>query len=299
MRARSILPFASTHALALALAASASAVIIDSLDGAGNTSAPLPDDPGWRNVGVVNGLTGVYLGGRFVLTAAHVGWGDVVLDGTTYTYVPGTAVQIDNSENPGPVTYADLLMFQIYPEPPLPALSIASSPPDLESPPQWTLIGRGLNRGPATSWPTPTGPYHGYEWGTGVAMRWGTNFPNDVFFVEPEQTGLTTMAIETVFDQGVSADEAQAAAGDSGGAAFALNGTQWELAGILFAIQGYLGQPGNLALYGNTTYAADLSFYRTKILGVMAMPEPSGGLWPGAAVVALLARRRRARPTCA
>ena len=69
MRARSILRFAWTHALALALAASATAVIIDSGDGTGNTTAPLPDDPGWSNVGIRdNGpmtlaLTGVYLGG--------------------------------------------------------------------------------------------------------------------------------------------------------------------------------------------------------------------------------------------
>lgn len=45
--------------MALALAASASAVIIDSGDGTGNTTAPVPDDPGWSNVGNRTGLTGV------------------------------------------------------------------------------------------------------------------------------------------------------------------------------------------------------------------------------------------------
>jgi len=53
-----------------------------------------------------NGLTGVYLGGKFVLTANHVGAGDIDLGGTIYTCVPGTAVQLDNGDG----TYADLLM---------------------------------------------------------------------------------------------------------------------------------------------------------------------------------------------
>jgi len=46
------------------------------------------------------------LGGKFVLTANHVGAGDIDLGGTIYTYVPGTAVQLDNGDG----TYADLLM---------------------------------------------------------------------------------------------------------------------------------------------------------------------------------------------
>jgi len=37
----------------------------------------------------------------------------------------------------------------------------------------------------------------------------------------------------------------------------------------------------------------DLSTYRSQILDVMALPEPSGALWPGAALAALLARRRQ------
>src|SRR6266545_4418479 len=105
MRTRSILPFAWVHAIALALAASASGVIIDSGDGTGN-AYPLNPEPSWswRNVGTIGGLSGVYLGGKFVLTASHVGAGSIALDGVTYVYVPGTAVQLDN----GDATYADL-----------------------------------------------------------------------------------------------------------------------------------------------------------------------------------------------
>jgi Trypsin len=293
MRARATLRFAWAHATALALAVSASAVIIDSDTGTENTSAPVPaaDDPGWINVGTIGGLTGVYLGGKFVLTANHVGSGNIVLDGLTYQYVPGTAVQLDNGDG----TYADLRMFEIYPEPPLPALAIASLPPIATTP--VTMIGHGVNRGPATSWDPngalPPPPIGGYAWGSGQSMRWGTNTVSGLLLVEIGNT--QTWSIETTFDQDVSDNEAQAAVGDSGGATFARNGSQWELAGILFAIGSlYQDQPPGTALYGNFTFSADLSFYRDQILDVMAMPEADGGLAPGAALVAMLARRRRA-----
>jgi hypothetical protein len=286
MRVRSILRSAWAHALALSLAVPAAAVIIDSGDGSGNTTAPVPDDPGWSNVGTIGALTGVYLGGRFVLTAAHVGPGNIVLDGETYLYVPGTAVQLDNGEPPPNTTYADLLMFQIYPEPPLPALEIADLSPAVLTP--LILIGHGVDRGPPTSWNF----IDGYYWGSAQSMRWGTNAVSGAQLIE--LSGTASWSIETRFDEGGSDHEAQAAFGDSGGASFAPSGPQWELAGILFAILPFPGQPSGTALYGNFTYSVDLSFYRDQILDVMAMPEPSAGVGPGAAFVALLARRRQA-----
>jgi hypothetical protein len=272
-------------ALVLGLATAASGVIIDSGDGTGNTSAPTSPftDPGWNSVGILNGLSCVYLGGKFVLTAGHVGTGNVVfngVNGVTYRYVPGTAQQLSNGDG----TTADLLMFEIYPEPPLPALSIPSATPLANT--SVIMIGNGANRGPATTWNF----IGGYDWGTGQSMRWGTNAISGSTTVQ--LAGASTMAIETTFVQGGSANEAQAAVGDSGGAAFAQNGSQWDLAGILFAIGFYPNQPPQTALYGNITYGADLSSYRSQILNVMAMPEPRTGVWPGAAFVALLARRR-------
>lgn len=301
--------------MALALAPAASSVIIDSDDGNGNTEAPVPDDPGWSNVGTIGGLSGVYLGGRFVLTAYHVGPGNITLGNTTYRYVPGTAVQLDNGDVP--LTYADLLMFQIYPEPPLPQLAIASLPPAPTTP--VIMIGHGSNRGPATTWnpdpddpscppsppnpPPPDGPVGGYEWGSGNTMRWGTNTVESLpFEIEYPPLNTFTMAFPTDFDApGLTQTEheAQAAVGDSGGATFASNGTQWELAGTLFLIGLHscqAQQAPNTALYGNATYSVDLSSYRDQILDVMATPEPRGGLWPGAALALLLTRRRRARP---
>ena len=277
-------------ALALGLASAASAVIIDSGDGTGNTTAPVPD-PGWSNVGTRGDKTAVYVGGRFVLTANHNGPGNIVLGGVTYTYVPGTAVQLDNGDG----TYADLAMFEIYPAPPLPALPIASQSPATGA--QQILVGNGRNRGSAITFdpngPLPPDPVHGYDWGSGQTMRWGTNSVIDTQRIDLIDA-TQTMAIQTAFDEAGSAHEAQAAVGDSGGAAFAWNGSQWQLAGILFAVGApYSNQPAETSLYGNLTFSADLSFYRNQILEVMALPEPSGGLWTGTAAVAVLARRRR------
>ena len=65
------------------------AVIIVTGDGTGNTTAP-SDDPGFDNVGSVNGLSGVYLGNGWVLTAGHVGSGPMVFGGVTYSPGPGS-----------------------------------------------------------------------------------------------------------------------------------------------------------------------------------------------------------------
>jgi hypothetical protein len=283
-------PLASllTLVVFLSVASTASGVIIDSGNGSGNTTAPA-SDPGWAHVGLRGGLTAVYLGNGWVITANHVGEGPVVLGGVPYDLVPGSAVQLQNAD----ATYADLKMFAIYPEPPLPALPIASSVPSNGAP--LILVGNGRNRGAATSWdsngPPPPGPIDGYTWAGGTSLRWGTNFVESF----PANRVFGTEAFGSVFDEGDSAHEAQGANGDSGGAAFAWNGSGWDLAGVIIAVSVYGGQPAGTSLYGQITYAADLSFYRDEILDVMALPEPDGGPIAGIALVAVLARRRRSR----
>ncbi|MGY8803297.1 MAG: hypothetical protein ACKVK6_03580, partial [bacterium] len=97
---------------AVVASASASAVVIDSGDGTGNTTAPA-DDPGWSNIGSRNGLGVVYLRNGWVITANHVGAGDILLGGSLYTLVPGSAVQLENGDG----TMADLVVFGITPLP--------------------------------------------------------------------------------------------------------------------------------------------------------------------------------------
>jgi hypothetical protein len=77
----------------------------------------------------------------------------------------------------------------------------------------------------------------------------------------------------------VTANEAQAAAGDSGGGLFfkPVNGSNWELGGLLFAIS-TRDNPPTSAYYGDLTYAVDLSFYRSAILAVTTRPACSDGI---------------------
>ena len=127
-----------------------------------------------------------------------------------------------------------------------------------------TLIGAGASRGPATSW---TG-YTGYYWGSDSAMRWGT--------APVSQVGTTlylgdgaTRAFSTSFT-GWTPYPAQAAVGDSGGAAFTKVYGRWTLSGVMTAVDSYSGQPPGTALYNNRTYAADLSYYHEQIEEVVA-----------------------------
>ena len=71
------------------------------------------------------------------------------------------------------------------------------------------------------------------------------------------------------FDPFDTSYEAQAAAGDSGGAVFTKRGNGWELAGVLFSITMYADQPEGSSLYGNRSIAVDLSYYREQLLGLI------------------------------
>ena len=240
-------------ALALFLCAPAEALILDSGNGQGNTSAPA-DDPGWAHVGWVSGLGGVYLGNGWVLTAGHVIVTDPVFGGVTYPVVPGSIVELSP---------ADLKVFRISPSPPLPLLKIRSTTPANNT--YLTMIALGLSRGAVTSWMG----VGGYLWGSSAAKRWGTNRVAGTDFV------LDTSSLYTDFTkitQGGTTHEAQGAYADSGGALFIKNGSTWELAGLLFAIGTFTGQPASTALYGNYTYAANLSDYRATLF-TLTRPE--------------------------
>ena len=52
------------------------------------------------NLGVRGGLSAIYLGNGVVLTANHVGAGDVSFGGTVYPYLPGTAVRLATRTEP-------------------------------------------------------------------------------------------------------------------------------------------------------------------------------------------------------
>jgi hypothetical protein len=244
----------------------AQAVIIETGDGTGNVSAP-PDDPGWANIGTRLNLTVVYLGRRWVLTANHVGAGDVVVEGQVYSPVPGSSIRFENPDT----SQIDLMAFKIFGDPELPQLDIASATPVVGDP--LVAIGHGRNRGSATSYLG----LGGYIWGGGNSMRWGTNLVSDIdLIVDSTRTFASTFS--DPLDSDATADEAAGANGDSGGAVFIDYAGYWRLAGIIFAISQYVDQPATTSIYGNRLFAVDLSFYRDEILAVVNQRSCADGL---------------------
>ena len=73
--------------------------------------------------------------------------------------------------------------------------------------------------------------------------------------------------------------DGQGATGDSGGGVFHkdADGT-WQLAGIMFSISQNVGQPGGSSAFGNVTYIADLSAYRSEILTAISANHAPVGL---------------------
>jgi hypothetical protein len=244
----------------------AQAVIIETGDGTGNVTAP-PDDPGWAHLGTRGGTTVVYIGRRWVLTANHVGVGDVVFEGQTYSPVPGSKIRFQNPDT----SQADLMVYKIFGDPGLPQLDIPSSSPVVGD--SLIAIGHGRNRGSATTFMG----LGGYNWGSGNSMRWGTNIVSEID-VLVDTTYSFAATFTDPLNPSATADEAAAANGDSGGGVFIKVGGNWYLAGILFAISQYTDQPSTTSIYDNELYAVDLSFYRDDILAVIEQKSCSDGL---------------------
>lgn len=248
----------------------ASAVLI--ITGNGNTSAPPgTDDPGFAHIGQRSsgGLTLIYLGNGWVLTANHVGEADLLLASVVYPHVPGSGVRFVNDD----LTLADLMAFRIVGSPQLPALpilEIALLSPGIGTP--VTMIGRGYNQDAPTSWMG----LDGWSWGTtGGAIRWGTNVVADPAGLPVDDTDSFPVDFTKPGEPGVTTHEAQVVTGDSGGAVFARNlAGNWELAGVLFAAHGFFEQPAQTALEGNLSYSVDLARFRDQIIPLVR-PECS------------------------
>jgi hypothetical protein len=263
-----------TLMVVLTTAFEARAVLIATGDGTGNTTPPSAD-PGFDNVGVIDGLTGVYVGNGWVLTANHVGENPIVLLGVTYDPVLGSGVQFQNPD----LTFADLKAFKLLgPNPPLPDLAISDSAPSQHT--LITIIGNGRNRGTATTW----SGLDGRNWGGGREIRWGTNK-----IADESTLALGTQAFSIVFDdlkpnQSGGQHEADVVDGDSGGGAFIGSDTTAELIGILFARGVFAGQPSDTSFMGtrfqagNAGFIVDLFAYRNDILAIIDQPACNDGL---------------------
>jgi hypothetical protein len=253
--------------LAILLAAAPTpAVLIAASDGAGNASAPSPD-PGFGRVGMLNGLSGVYVRNGWVLTASHVGAGKLTLGGNTHVPIAGSTVRFKNPDG----NAADLIAFKLATKPAIDDIELADAPMALDT--LLTLIGYGRDRGAATTWMG----VDGWTWASTRTLRWGTNRVSAV-----DALVLDTHAFQTTFDALPGATpgqfEADVVTGDSGGGAFSGSGTSARLVGILFARGTYVGQPAYTSLYGNTGLLVDLYAYRDDILAVVDRPDCSDGL---------------------
>jgi len=309
-------PFILSGVLCLATIGMAHAVVVATGDGTQNTTAP-SDDFGFANVGRVfntaDGFynSGVYLGNGWVLTAYHVvrnaslsgfQFGDVVfhdpiLGDTTFAANPATAVRLQNSDS----TFTDLALFQLSTVPTfLSAIPIATSLPSNGS--TVTMAGDGVNRQSGlTYWnidssnvwsetgpPPPPRDASGYKETQGSqTLRWGTNTIDSQNSTINAGFGNLTV-LTTDFDN--TTNQAQGAAGDSGGGVFYKNGSTWELVGIMDATASFTGQPDFTAVFGDETFAASLPAYRAQITATI--PEP-GSVGLGLAGMAVLGCRRR------
>ncbi|MDG2049509.1 MAG: hypothetical protein P8M78_05055 [Myxococcota bacterium] len=259
----------------------ASGLIIDAGDGSGNTMPPDPDW-GWANVGTRSGGTCsvVYLGNRWVITAAHVGAGITEFDGVQYQPVAHSPMHLKNPDG----SKADLVLFRLSTDPPLPKLTLGARSP---RPGQAvTLVGLGSARGGAITIDSEAGLIDGFMWATPGTRRWGSNQVAGP--VGPVQHGdAYTLAFPMIFEAigtpGSTDQEAAAAHGDSGGAVFALADALqpekgYALVGIIFSVSNRPGAPPRSSLYGSATFAADIALYRDQILDITHLDCPENTL---------------------
>jgi hypothetical protein len=306
---------AVTTSLFLTLLLPSHGVILSEGDGTQNTTAPVMNDFGFASVGLVfdsaDGIfvSGVYLGNGWMISAYHgvrngsggFSFGNVILDGNTYTVDAQSAVRLSTGVSP-----ADLAVFHLAgSEPNLPAASLSGVTPVPLS--NFAMAGNGRNRATTeTHWnvntmtepdtwtitPSP-GDRQGFFYSGGATMRWGNNTRTaDALLTTDTGFGITTM-FRTSFSNDLTAvtNEAQGAPGDSGGGVFYQNGLNWELSGIMLAVGSFNGQPAETAVFGNQTFIADIATYRSQIVSIV--PEPSTGALVALGALVVVRRRRQ------
>ena len=235
----------------LALGLPARALVVDG-DPEAALREPAPGSP-VASVAKLGGTSGVYLGRGWVITAGHVGAGEIALGSASYPPVPGSWRPL-RGDGPAP---PDLGVFRVDPAPGLPPLEIPRKGPGVGE--ALLLVACGQGRGERIEWEGRAG----FRWEPVNARRWGRNRVAATGLEIPG-SGVSTAAFATLFSPG-EPEEAQAALGDSGGGAFVLRAGSWQLAGVLFAVENHPGQPPHTSLEGNASFAADLSRYRDEI----------------------------------
>jgi len=281
----------------LGMAIDARAIIFYSAGNEHNTTDPGDGLP-WQNVVEVrssSGITGsgVYLGNRYVLTAAHVGPTDFVRvnNSLDFSLEPAEPLQF---ATPGMNPDLKLLRLQTNPGLGNVLLNTASAN-DLGAA---RLVGNGVGRSGAS--PTGTSPV---PWGDASTAnkRWGENVvDNRIFNQTPSGSAYTSDLLRTQFNTNAGVNEAALTLYDSGSALFRFVESNWLLVGL----GAYVASNGEsyanpTALSGSQSnddnYFIRISSYATaeNVLGGIVVPEPAALhrlVW--AAGIYILSRRK-------
>ena len=304
----------------LAMAGSASAIIVGGSSGDGNNNAgeaslqtvlansSLPAFPYFGNMLRYSDASGIYLGYNsntmegWVLSAEHITEGTgIKIGGYTYSFIdpqPSDS-NVNGTRIVSSGVNTDLMLYKFSvtgsnPIPALPKVDIIESAPTLGA--LLIMAGRGMRSGAGTGAEDLTAPY---SWGTPgtsdeVPMRWGFN-QIDFDYTDP----AVVKYLITDFDApglGTGID-GQAALGDSGGGAFIFNQGSWKLGGVAYATAD--GSDADTAVnpagYGDYTLFTDVYAYRTEISALTGtlVPEPSSMLLGGFGMLALALHRKR------
>ena len=210
---------------------------------------------GWNYVGSTNNASSVYLGNGYVLTAGHVGPGNFLLDGQTYTEIGGSTKSFGA---------ADLSLFRIDTTSTtgnvlnLPSLTLQTTTPAVGS----SVVMIGYGNGVGEAWALNTVSQNNQSVSVQNTPYTSTDFlTSDSFQLVGGNPDVTMTK------------NGQLVSGDSGGANFIYNSSthEWMLAGInevlLQDISGKIDGSGMV----------QLSSYATSIEADVA-PEPPAWL---------------------
>ena len=236
-------------------------------------------DPGgglpWNNVVEVrssSGISGsgVYLGNRYVLTAAHVGPSELVRIGSADYSLESSVLT--------PFSGVDLKLLRLQNDPVLGSVRLNTSFANDSG--TVTLLGYGVGRSDTSL--LSTSPVAWGDASTAI-KRWGTNRVDGS--VPALNVGsYTSSVLYTQFNTNQGASEAALTLYDSGSALFKQVGSQWYLLGLgayVATANSSSAYPTNVS--GNQTddknYFIRISSYASAqdILGGVVVPEPGTG----------------------